>query len=77
MHHLDQDDAVTEWAIEFPAAIAVFEKHGIDYSCGGKSLGWSCQQRGVDVKQVIAEIRQSASTEPQRKDPVSAKKQPE
>ena len=49
-------DAVVEWAIEHPEAIAIFEKHGIDYCCAGKSLAYACEQRAVDPHLVLREI---------------------
>ena len=52
-------DAVVEWAIEHPEAIAIFEKHGIDYCCAGKSLAYACEQRGVNPQQLLREFIES------------------
>jgi iron-sulfur cluster repair protein YtfE (RIC family) len=52
-------DAVTEWAIEHPEVIPIFEKHGIDYCCPGKSLANACQQRGADLHLVLLEINEA------------------
>jgi iron-sulfur cluster repair protein YtfE (RIC family) len=45
MSKLTITDAVDEWAIEHPEAIPVFEKHGVDYCCAGKSLAYACEQQ--------------------------------
>ncbi|HIB63640.1 MAG TPA: hypothetical protein EYO33_00575 [Phycisphaerales bacterium] len=57
MHSLQPDDPITELVIEVPESIPVFEKYGIDYCCGGKSLGYACRCRGHDVNKIIEEIR--------------------
>jgi regulator of cell morphogenesis and NO signaling len=59
MLQLTIDDPVVDWAIEHPESIAVFEKHGIDYCCGGKSLAWVCKQRGLDPQMVLREIKEA------------------
>lgn len=61
MTKLDVDDPIVDWAVEEPGAIAVFERYGIDYCCGGKSLGYACRQAGRDPHQVIAEIRKNST----------------
>jgi regulator of cell morphogenesis and NO signaling len=61
MLQLTIDDPVVDWAIEHAESIAVFEKHGIDYCCGGKSLDYVCKQRGVDPHMVLAEIKDSTN----------------
>ncbi len=52
-------DAVTEWAIEHPGVISIFEKHGIDYCCAGKSFAYACAQRGADPLLVLREINEA------------------
>jgi iron-sulfur cluster repair protein YtfE (RIC family) len=59
MLQLTIDDPAVDWAIDHPESIAVFEKHGIDYCCGGKSLGYVCKLRGVDPHVVLAEIKEA------------------
>jgi len=58
----DRDTSVPDWIIEHPESLQVFEELGIDYSCGGKSLEFACQERGLDVKQVIAQLQQIIQT---------------
>lgn len=59
---------VAELAITVPAASRVFRRYGIDYCCGGrKSLAAACEERSLDVEQVLAELdRESAAGEPAR-----------
>ena len=59
MLQLTIDDPVVDWAIEHAESIPVFEKHGIDYCCGGKSLAWVCKQRGLDPQMVLTEIKEA------------------
>jgi iron-sulfur cluster repair protein YtfE (RIC family) len=53
------DDPVVDWAIEHAESIPVFEKHGIDYCCGGKSLAWVCEQRCLDPQMVLRDIKEA------------------
>jgi regulator of cell morphogenesis and NO signaling len=57
MQELTIDDPVVDWAIDHPESIAVFEKHGIDYCCGGKSLAYVCEHRALDPQVVLTEIK--------------------
>jgi regulator of cell morphogenesis and NO signaling len=54
--------SVPDWIIEHPETMSVFPKFGIDYSCGGKSLGYVCDQQGVDVKLLLKALRQKIKT---------------
>lgn len=50
---------VGELVVERPARARVFEKLGIDYCCGGKKpLSQACQEKGLSVEQVVAELDQ-------------------
>ena len=44
MSACDLDTSVPDWIIEHPETLTVFLDFGIDYSCGGKSLGYLCDQ---------------------------------
>ena len=59
MQELTIADAVVDWAIEHVESITVFEKHGIEYGCGGKSLAWVCEERGLDPQNVLREIKEA------------------
>ena len=53
----DLDTSVPDWVIDHPETLAVFEDLGIDCSCGGKSLAYLCQERGLDAEAVLARLR--------------------
>lgn len=52
----DLDTSVPEWVIDHPATLAVFNELEIDYGCGGKSLAYACRQKGLDPKEVLAQL---------------------
>lgn len=52
------ETGIVDWVIEHPESVAVFERYGIDYCCGGKSLEYACLQRGADPQIVLNELRQ-------------------
>ena len=52
-----QDDRVGDLAMHHPQACRVFERHRIDYCCGGKrSLAEACRKAGVPVERVLDEL---------------------
>lgn len=53
----DLDTSVPDWVIDHPATLVVFQELGVDYSCGGKSLGYACRERGLDAEAVLAKLR--------------------
>lgn len=55
---IDRDENVGQIAAEEPLATRVFERHGIDYCCGGGiPLHEACEQNGLDPNAVREEIR--------------------
>ena len=55
---LRSDINVGELATEHPLATRVFERHGIDYCCGGDTaLTVACEKKGLDAEAVLAEIQ--------------------
>ncbi len=51
------EQTVREIAATNPAAVRVFEKHGIDYCCGGqRPLGEVCAERGISPEAILAEV---------------------
>lgn len=62
------EKTVGELAVESPVAAHVFEKHGIDYCCGGKkSLENACQERGIAPEALLGELTAS-KPEPESRD---------
>jgi len=55
---LTSEVQVGDLAAEHPLATRVFERHGIDYCCGGgTALQQACEQRGLDATAVLDEIQ--------------------
>ncbi len=70
--------AIGRIAADNPASVAVFERHGLDYCCGGKqSLAEACDRQGIVAEAVLAEILEivnTSSVEPE--DAIDWTKQP-
>ncbi|QDU59606.1 hypothetical protein Pan216_04370 [Planctomycetes bacterium Pan216] len=49
----DLDTSVPDWIIDHHKTLSVFREFGIDDSCGGKSLGYVCDQQGINGKLVL------------------------
>ncbi|MCA9090890.1 MAG: iron-sulfur cluster repair di-iron protein [Planctomycetaceae bacterium] len=59
---LNLTDSVGAWVTECPATSRVFEKHRIDYCCGGsRPLEEACRKRQIDAQAVYQELRQIIS----------------
>lgn len=61
----DLDASVPDWVIEHPETLAVFRALEIDDSCGGKSLAYACQERGLDAQIVLFKLHQCLSNKDQ------------
>ena len=62
---LNDEKTVGEIAVAFPAAAWVFEKHHIDYSCGGKHpLVEACRVAGTRARDVMDEVERASGTAP-------------
>jgi regulator of cell morphogenesis and NO signaling len=63
MSELEKSAAVGELATSHPSAMKIFERHGIDFCCGGtKSLSEACAERGLDAQAIIDEIRKQQAS---------------
>ncbi len=57
MNTLDVQTTVGDLVAEQPGRARVFERHGIDFCCGGKtSLSEACAKKNIDVGQIVAEL---------------------
>lgn len=57
MTTLDSSKTVRELAVEIPSATRVFQKHGIDFCCGGhKSLAQACDSAHLPAQTVIDDL---------------------
>jgi regulator of cell morphogenesis and NO signaling len=55
---------VADIAAHYPRSIEVFERHGIDFCCGGRRPLWeACREHGAAVEAVAAEIAEAAARE--------------
>jgi len=58
---------IGQMATETPGAIPVFERYGVDYCCGGsRTLEAACEDRGLPVETLRAEIAAAAALSPVR-----------
>lgn len=56
MLNCDLDSSVPDWVIEYPCVFGVFERLGIDCSCGGRSLRYACACQGHDPARVLQQL---------------------
>ncbi len=64
---LDETATVGEFVAEDYRAAEVFEKHGIDFCCGGKvALSDVCRQKGIDTSALVQELEEVRSVPPDR-----------
>ncbi len=62
------DRLVADIATRWPATVAVFQRHQIEFCCGGNiPLRLACEQQGLDERAILDELRQATSpgAEPQ------------
>ena len=60
--NLTPETTVADVAVAVPRAIPVFQKHGIDFRCGGRrALGEVCAEKGVAFDALAGEIASSAA----------------
>jgi regulator of cell morphogenesis and NO signaling len=56
------DTTVAAIATELPATIRVFERHHIDFCCGGRvPLAKACGDKGIDVDTLLGDLRLAAA----------------
>lgn len=61
---ITEEMTVAEIASTLPSSVRVFQRHGIDFCCGGKRpVGIACEERGVPFADVAAAI-EAAATQP-------------
>lgn len=58
---INERTAIGEIAAAVPSSVRVFQRHGIDFCCGGKrALGEVCNEQGLSLAETVAEIETSA-----------------
>lgn len=64
MSAVQAPETIGEMVARHPALSRIFEQVGIDYCCGGKkTLEQACQEKGLDVESVSAELAACAAAE--------------
>jgi regulator of cell morphogenesis and NO signaling len=59
---ITENTTVAEIASALPSSVRVFQRHGIDFCCGGKKpLGEACREQGVSFAEVARSIAASAA----------------
>jgi len=58
MSELDKGSTVGHLAATHPLAVKVFQRHGVDFCCGGaKPLAQACAELGLNTEAILDEIR--------------------
>jgi regulator of cell morphogenesis and NO signaling len=58
---ITDETTVAELATREPATIKVFERHHIDFCCGGRvSIAQACARQGIEPRVLLDELRQAA-----------------
>jgi regulator of cell morphogenesis and NO signaling len=60
MNALDTQTTIGQLVVERPARARIFERHGIDFCCGGKRpLAEACAKKSIDPETILREIAES------------------
>lgn len=66
------DKTIGQLVAEDYRTASVFEKHGIDFCCGGEvALSQACRDNGLDLEKILDEIDESRSAPLDRRVPHS------
>ncbi len=67
---ITESTTVADIASALPSSVRVFQRHGIDFCCGGKiPLALACQEHGVPFAEVVSAIKTSTQeAEPDDRD---------
>jgi regulator of cell morphogenesis and NO signaling len=64
MSAIHTGETIGEMVARRPALSRVFEQVGIDYCCGGKkTLDQACEEKGLDVEAVLAQLEDASADE--------------
>ena len=60
---ITENTPIADIATSVPSSIHVFERHGVDFCCGGKRpLAAACAELGLSASEIAREIEDSATT---------------
>jgi regulator of cell morphogenesis and NO signaling len=69
MARFDATQSVGAVVAKAPATSRVFERHGIDYCCGGKTpLAQACAGKGLDLGKLLSELDAEVAARPAERD---------
>ncbi len=55
----DLISSIPDWIIEHPETAKVFDRLGLDTSCGGKSLEYLCFKQGLSPASVLRQLEEA------------------
>ncbi len=62
---ITENTSVAEIAATLPASVRIFQRHGVDFCCGGKKpLGVVCEEQGLSFADLTSAIEQAAAAAP-------------
>ena len=60
---ITENTSVAEIAAALPASVRIFQRHGVDFCCGGKKpLGLVCEEQGLSFADVASAIEAAAAS---------------
>ena len=66
---LTPEALVSDIAAAHPATVAVFQRHNVNFCCGGGvSITEACRAQGLDVGELLTELDTSMSADPENED---------
>jgi regulator of cell morphogenesis and NO signaling len=67
---ITEQTTIAEIASSVPSSVRIFQRHGIDFCCGGKRpIGVVCQEQGLSYNEIVQLIQMSnAQPEPDARD---------
>jgi regulator of cell morphogenesis and NO signaling len=59
---ITESTLIAEIAAALPSSVRVFQRHGIDFCCGGKKpIGDVCRERGLQFESIAGEVQTEAA----------------
>jgi len=55
----DLETSTADWVVDHPETLPVFEQYGVEYTCGGKSLAYACQEQRIDPAWFLRELERT------------------
>ena len=66
---ITETTTIADIASALPSSVRVFERHGIDFCCGGRTpIGAVCQERGLNFTEIARAIEMSRETVTEARD---------